>query len=438
VNNQKVAVIGAGPCGLTACKTLADYGLDYECLEASDAIGGIWNVERGHSGGYRSLQTNTSIASMSFSDFAFEQDTPTYPNAKQMLGYFKSYAEHNRLGESIRFNSRIARACPVTDGSWQLEFDSGETRNYSSLVVASGQYVRPRLPHLATAGEFSGQQLHVIDYLDVATPIDMRGKRVIVVGLGSSAAELAAELCDPNASADCASQVILSARTGRWVLPKITDGKPLDSRSPHPSARLPTVIRALPGDFGEWLARRLMSKALRTLSASFGGAQTLGLPEPEMQPWQDRPTMSIGFIPALQAGRIDVRPGITCFSGNTVHFNDGSQTEADIILYATGYQLDFPFLDTETLGCEASELALYQRISHPVHDRLFFVGCCRVMCSMWPLAEQQSRWVASLLAGKFKLPSAAHRSSNATELARSLPVMCNFYVERLRKEARGF
>lgn len=438
MTQQKVAVIGAGPCGLTACKTLADYGVAYECLEASDAIGGIWNVERGHSGGYRSLQTNTSIAGMSFSDFAFEPGTPTYPSAGQMLGYFKRYADRYRIGESIRFNSRVTSARPLADGSWQLEFDSGEIREYSSLVVASGQYVKPRLPHATTAGEYSGQHLHVFEYLDAASPIDMRGKRVIVVGLGSSAAELAAELSDPVAAAGCASQIILSARAGRWVLPKMVDGMPLDSRSPHPSTRLPSVIRALPGDLDEWLARRLMGKALRGISASFGGPQALGLPQPEMEPWQDRPTMSLDFIPALQAGRIDVRPGIERFDGNTVHFTDGSQTVADCIVYATGYQLDFPFLDRQTLGCEASELALYQRISHPIHDRLFFVGCCRVMCSMWPLAEQQSRWLASLLAGKFTLPSSANRSANATELARSLPAMCNFYVERLRKEARGF
>lgn len=129
VTKQKVAVIGAGPCGLTACKTLADYGVDYECLEASDAIGGIWNVERGHSGGYRSLQTNTSIAGMSFSDFAFEPGTPTYPCAGQMLGYFKRYADHYRIGESIQLNSRATSARPLTGGSWQLEFDSGEIRD---------------------------------------------------------------------------------------------------------------------------------------------------------------------------------------------------------------------------------------------------------------------------------------------------------------------
>lgn len=435
---QRVAVIGAGPCGLAACKTFADYGVEFDCLEASDAIGGIWNVERGHSGGYRSLQTNTSIPGMAFSDFPFEINSPTYPDADQMLRYFKRYAEHYRLGDAIEFNSRVVSARPLPDGSWQLQLDSGQAREYSSVVVASGQYVKPRQPHADTQGEFSGQHLHVSDYLDAAQPVDMRDKRVIVVGLGSSAAELAAELCNVEAAAGCASRVILSARSGRWVLPKVVDGTPLDARAPHASARLHPMIRALPDGLGQWLARRLMGRALKAVSASFGGAQALGLPEPDIQPWQDRPTMSLEFIPALQAGQIDVRAGIERFDGGTVYFSDGLHTEADIILYATGYQLDFPFLERQTLGCEAPELALYQRISHPVHEQLFFVGCCRVMCSMWPLAEQQSRWIASLLCGNFTLPPSEQRNRQAIALARALPVVCNFYVETLRKQARGF
>jgi cation diffusion facilitator CzcD-associated flavoprotein CzcO len=436
MKDGKIAVIGAGPCGLPACKALAEYGLDYECLEASDSLGGIWNIERGRGGGYRSLQTNTSTGGMSYSDFPFEDDAPTYPNAVQMLSYFERYAHHFELGENIRLRSRVIRAHPLGDGGWGVEFESGESRKYSSIIVATGQYNSPRLPHGSTTGEFTGKHLHVFDYLDATTPIDLRGKRVVVVGLGSSAAEIAAELCDLDGKGN-ASQVILSARSGRWVLPKIVDGKPMDGRTPHPATRIPVLLRALPGDSGPWLIRRLLGKALRNLSARVGDAAALGLPLPAIEPWEDRPTMSLEFIPALQKGRIDVRPGIQHFEGSTVCFTDGTQTEADVILYATGYQLDFPFLDKETLGCEAPELALYQRISHPAHQQLFFVGCCRVMCSMWPLAEQQSRWIACSLAGGFTLPDNAKRNKHAIALADSLPVICNFYIEGLRKEARG-
>lgn len=432
----KIAVIGAGPCGLAACKALAEKGLAFECLEASSGVGGIWNVERG-SGGYRSLQTNTSVPGMEFSDFPFPEDSPVFPNAEQMVAYFNRYAEHFQLRQHICFNQRVTQAEPQTDGSWCVQLDSGEQRQYSSLVVATGQYTAPRLPHDTIPGSFSGQHLHAYDYLDAGAPLDMAGKRVIVVGLGSSAAEIAAELSNPDAPVGCAAQVILSARSGRWVAPKLMEGKPMDARAPHASARMPAVIRALPGGAGQWLARRALGKALRNAWDKLGGAEGLGLPQPSIQPWEDRPSVSFDFIPALQAGRIEVRPGIVRFDGQTVVFSDGSQTEADVILYATGYALNFPFLSDDTLGCQAPELKLYQRISHPEYDTLFFVGCCRVMCSLWPLAEQQSRWLARLLAGDFKLPDSTRRLQRAVSLQRSLPIICNFAVEELRREAGG-
>jgi cation diffusion facilitator CzcD-associated flavoprotein CzcO len=438
MRDQSVAVIGAGPCGLAACKTLAEFEIPYVCLEAGTDVGGIWNIERGPGGGYRSLQTNTSTGGMAYSDFPFGEDDPTYPSAAEMVDYFQRYAKAFGVTEHIEFGKRVARATPGQGGGWRVELQGGETREFSSVIVATGQYNCPRRPHDDIPGTFAGEALHVFDYLDAATPVDCRGKRVVVVGLGSSAAELAAELSDPDSKAGYASQVLLSARSGRWVLPKIIDGAPLDARAPHPSARVPAAIRMLPGEAGAWALRRALGKMLQSLAAKHGGAKALGLPEPTIKPWEDRPTMSIGFVPALQAGRIDVRPGILAFEGDQVVFEDGTRTQADVILYATGYQLDFPYLDPETLGCPAPELALYQRLSHPVHDDLFFVGCCRVMCSMWPLAEQQSRWIARLLSGAFRLPRRAVREREAVPLASTLPVMCNFYVEGLRKEAGGF
>jgi cation diffusion facilitator CzcD-associated flavoprotein CzcO len=352
-----------------------------------------------------------------------------------MVRYFRSYAEKFGLLERIRFGHRVEHARPLEGGGWRLAFEGGESRDYRALVVATGQYNFPRRPHETIPGRFTGEQLHVFDYLDAVTPVDCRGRRVLVVGLGSSAAELAAELCDRDAEIGQASQVILSARSGRWVVPKRIDGEPLDAKSLHPSAPLPAEVRALAGDSGEWAVRRMLGTVLRAQVEKHGGANALGLPEPTIEPWEDRPTMSIDFIPALQAGRIDVRPGIRSFEGTTVHFDDGSATEADVILYATGYQLHFPYLDRESLGCDAPELALYQRIAHPVHEDLFFLGCCRVMCSMWPVAEQQSRWIAHHLSGRFELPAREERVRMAVPLASSLPVMCNFYVDALRQQS---
>ncbi len=437
MRQNKIAVIGAGPCGLAACKVLQDYGLAFECLEAGSRLGGTWNIESGGAG-YASLQTNTSTTGMAFSDFAFQEGEAAYLNAQQMLEYFQRYANHFKLNSHIRLNQRVTRAVPANDGTWDVTLATGETITYHGVIVATGQYTAPRMPHDSIAGHFAGQYLHVYDYMDATSPVDLRGKRVVVVGLGSSAAELAAELSNPPQPDMGASQVILSARSGRWVVPKISQGVPIDAQSLHPSARLPALLRAMPTAASQWLVRRAMGKMLRGRSQEMGGQEALGLPAPDIDPWEERPTLSVDFIPALQAGLIDVKPGIERFDGNIVTFTDGSTTEADVILYATGYQLNFPFLDLETLGIEDSQLALYQRVVHPNHEKLFFVGFCRAMCSLWPIAEQQSHWIARLLAEEFRLPPQSKRMRNAVPLAKSLPIMCNVYVEGLRTEAGTF
>ena len=214
----KVAVIGAGPCGLAACKVLADYGLEFECLEAGERIGGIWDLGRQPSGAYRSLHTNTSTRMMAFSDFPFAPESPVYPSAAELQQYFEEYAERFGLGAHIRFGGSVTSARPIPDGGWRLELaGNAEAHDYRALVVASGQYAAPRWPSPEPPGRFAGERLHSFDYFDPRTPFDCRGKRVVVVGLGSTAAELAAELSDPTAPLGCADRVILSARSGRWV-----------------------------------------------------------------------------------------------------------------------------------------------------------------------------------------------------------------------------
>ena len=434
-----VAIIGAGPSGLAACKTLTDYGIPVECLDARERIGGLWNVgDAIGGGGYRSLATNTSTRSMAYSDFPFPEDHPPLPRRAHAAPLLR------RLRESVRpeapHPTRTACRRGPTERGWLLAagVEGGEAKDYAAVVVASGQYSSPRRPQDEIPGTFTGDQIHVYDYMDPATPVDCRDKRVIVVGLGTSAAELATELSDPHHPVGRAAHLMMSARSGRFVMPKHAGGQPADSRAPHPSEPLPSPFRYLPPEWGAWAMRRIFGRMLRKTWDRLGGSEGLGLPEPTIDPWVTRPTLSEGFVPALQERRIDVRPGIRAFDGRSVRFTDGTETEADVIVWATGYQLDFPFLSEATLGGASSDLALYQRIAHPTHDGLFFVGLCGVMCSLWPLAEQQSRWLGRLLSGGFDLPKPRTRSRKAIELKSALPVMCNAYVEGLRREAGHF
>ncbi|MBW2388058.1 MAG: NAD(P)-binding domain-containing protein [Deltaproteobacteria bacterium] len=433
-SKDPVCIIGAGPSGLAACKVLAEAGIAFECLEAGRSVGGVWDVEGGYGGGYRSLHTNTSTQKMAYSDFPFPDDSPQFPNHSQMLDYFNAYAEHFKIRDRIQLNCRVESANPLEDGRWQIRLESGETRDYAACIVATGQYGTRRWPEPLPPGHFDGDQIHASDYLDPTTPLDCRDKRVVVVGLGSSAAEIATELAGGKAGESIASRVILSARSGRYIMPKVYKGEPLDSNAPHPTLQLPAAIRWLPRWARLHFPRSLMKKAFARIQQEVGGPTDWNLPDPAFPPWAERPTLSDGFIPALQAGRVEGKPGISAIDGSSIKFTDGSVAKADVVIYATGYRFDFPFLDRQVLGCESTELSLYQRVAHPSSRNLYFIGFTRVLCSLWPVSEQQAIWLAGVLTGSIKLPSEAERTRRAVQVAEDLPVFCNFYVLDLRAD----
>ncbi|MFP8871545.1 MAG: hypothetical protein VCB43_09035, partial [Myxococcota bacterium] len=143
-----------------------------------------------------------------------------------------------------------------------------------------------------------------------------------------------------------------------------------------------------------------------------------------------------GFIPALTEGRVQTRGAIAGVDGSKVKYVDGSNDEVDVVIYATGYELRFPFLRDEVLGREARDLALYRRVVHPSQSNLYFVGFTRVLCSLWPLSEQQAIWLAQVLKGSFDLPEATVQTKEAIQVSKETPVFCNLTVHELREDVR--
>lgn len=434
ITTDRVCVIGAGPSGLAACKTLREANIPFDCFEANRGIGGLWDIEGSQSGGYRSLHTNTSNAKMAFSDFPFPDESPQFLSHSELLDYFNAYVDRFGFREQIRTDCRVTSARPTTEGTWQIDLEEGSCQEYRACIVATGQYGTRHWPDPPTPGQFAGDQIHAADYFDPETPVDCRGKRVVVVGLGSSAAEIATELAGGQDGPTLASHVVLSARSGRYILPKLFHGQPLDANAPHPSQPLPGIVEWLPEAIRIRLLRAVMQRALGKVEQEIGRPSDWNLPNPTFGPWAERPTLSEGFIPALEAGRIESRPGIAAFDESTISFTDGSGFDADVVIWATGYRPGFAFLDDEILGCPADELALYRRIAHPSHPNLYFVGFTRVICSLWPVSEQQAKWLVGVLKGRIDLPNQARQVRHSIQVAKTLPVFCNSYVADLRRD----
>src|SRR5581483_7696645 len=189
-----VCVIGAGSSGIAATKTLSERGLEVDCYEKSDRVGGNWvfGNRNGMSSAYRSLHINTSRPRMEYSDFPMPESYPDFPHHTQIAAYFDDYVDHFGLREKITFETGVEHASLAADGGWEVELDNGETRRYDALLVANGHHWNPRWPEPPFPGSdtFAGQQLHAHSYRDNSI---FAGKHVVVLGMGNSAMDIAVE-----------------------------------------------------------------------------------------------------------------------------------------------------------------------------------------------------------------------------------------------------
>src|SRR5262245_58145659 len=186
----RVCVVGAGPAGLAATKTLCGAGLEVDCFDLSPVIGGHWVIDNpnGRSAAYRSLETNTTLAMSRFSDFAMPADWPDFPGHALVRDWFESYVDAFGFRDRILLHREVVTARPQDPSGWLVSVrgPDGATaeRRYDALLACSGNYWHPRMP--AIPGAFEGDLLHAQRYRDPRAPVDMRGKRVIVIGIGNT------------------------------------------------------------------------------------------------------------------------------------------------------------------------------------------------------------------------------------------------------------
>ena len=408
----RVCVIGAGASGLPVVKALRERGIAFDCFERSDRVGGLW-VFRNRSGLssiYRSLRTNTSTPRTAYADFPMPADYPDFPDHSQMASYLEGYADAFGLKERIAFNTTVVAARRDAEG-WSIALDSGETRRYGALVVASGHHWDPKWPEPPVPGAFDGRVLHARDYIGPEEPVGMAGKRVIVVGLGNSAIDIAEELSRPG----IAEQVYLSARRGAWILPKRILGRPID--------QLDVTQPLVP-----WQVQSLLTRLILKLFTP-APPWRYGLPRPDHPPLGAHPTISEHALERLRAGRILAKPALTHLEGRTARFSDGSAVEADVVLFCTGYRVSFPFFDTAFLSAPDNDLPLWQRMVRPGERDLFFVGLLQPLGALMPIAEAQARLIAACLAGAYDLPD---RQTMQREMERERQQAAARYVRSAR------
>jgi dimethylaniline monooxygenase (N-oxide forming) len=372
----QIAVIGAGPSGLAAAKHALEAGFGVTVFEASDALGGQWHMTAPHSGVWQGMHTNTSRAMTAFSDHPGPAGLPLHPAAEQVRDYLDDYAQAFGIVDHIRFNARVEEVRP----GWTVD---GEP--FDAVVVASGRFRKPRFP--AVVDGFRGEMLHAFEYPGHEP---FRDRATLVYGNGISGLEIASDLA-PHAP------VISAFRKPRYVIEKVVDGVSSDwqwyTLFGALEQRSLTPI--------EW-SRRQLERILQVA----GDPPDFGAPEPSEDVRVAGISLCQGYLEHVRAGRIACRPAIAAVEGNNVVFTDGSTEAVEVIVCATGYDIDIPYLDEPVWDVLGSDLALYHRTFHPDLPGLGVIGQFLVLGPYFPLLELQARWVAAVWSGEVALPDA--------------------------------
>lgn len=381
----RICVIGAGPSGIATVKNLQDQGItDVTVFEKNDQIGGNWvyDEHNEHSSVYETTHIISSKRWSQFDDFPMPDHYSDYPSHVQLLEYFKAYTAHFNLAKYIRFNTQVVSVKRTPTNQWDVVFSDEKGVHeecFDFLLVANGHHWDPLTPDYP--GEFNGKILHSHQYKKAA---DFANQRVLVVGGGNSACDVAVEI------ARVATQTTISMRRGYHIFPKFIFGKPTDDAVAR--------IRWMPA----WARQKLITLVIRILQGRY---PKYHLMKPDCGPLEIHPTINSELMYSIRHGKVSPKPGIVRYAGQTVHFTDGSQADFDTVIYATGYQISFPFFDKDQVDfSNLTTVPLYRKMMHAEFDSLYFIGLCQPQGCIWPLADYQAKIVARIISGSLKRP----------------------------------
>lgn len=349
-------------------RSLVSAGIEFDCFEASDRVGGHWHTD------YDCLHLITPRSSSGFRGDPMPDHWPDFPRRDLMLEYLEGHADRFDLRPKVTFNTPVTKIAPLGPNAaqgWRVTA-GGRSVDYSGVIVANGHNTTPRIPELP--GDFSGKTVHSGKYRN---PGDIVGDRVLVVGSGNSGCDIASELAQAN------FDVEMSIRRGHLFQPKSFYGKP---RGTLKVMKLPPVV---------------LDPVLRAMiRISVGRPENYGLPTPQAKSLNLQPPVVNSLVLHwIQHGRIVPRPEIARLDGDQVEFVDGHRSQFDTIVWATGFLPTLPFLPEQSLHLhEGMPLKVAGSIL-PAHGpgRLYFVGLCAPRGPQLPVYSDQAEVIVDMI-----------------------------------------
>lgn len=392
-------VIGAGPSGIVAVKELLECDIEnILCLEQTTTIGGVF------SRGYDSLTLTSSTTFSMFSDFWIgDHQNDRFWSKNEAVSYWKRYAEYFGVLAKIQFDSPVSRVSRLKSEGWQVEVPGRPPLTCQRLIVAIGNNSQARYPDWHAQLE-SISYSHSQDYKNAKA---FEGKRVLIVGGGESASDVALEVS--RVAEKC--WVSLRESSG-WIVPR--------KRGVHASDNAThRGVWDLPREYGAELSRSIIAVERSKGEAIFHAVADINsLVKAKNGIWGTYGTKTFSLPEAVAHHGCKIVKGITKVAdgGRVLETANGQVLKnVDMVIFCTGYLSRAPFLPKELQNYDPREL--YKQMFHPEFgDRLVFAGRARpAFGSQFGVAEMQARFCALVFSGKHALPSSCKMREIAKE-----------------------
>ncbi len=384
------AVIGAGPSGLAAARTLQRRGLPWTGYEAAPGVGGLWDIDSPRSTVYESAHLISSRSTTEYAEYPFDDSVADYPSHRELKQYFNGFADHFGLRSGFAFDTKVVRIEPDGD-EWLVTVrdvaagrDEEQTVRHAGVLVANGTLAEPNVPRFP--GTFTGEVMHTAAYKKASR---FAGKRVLVIGAGNSGCDIAVD------AVHHAEAVDISVRRGYYFVPKYLLGRPADTLNQG---------KPLPPRLKQFLDSRL-------LKLFTGDPVRFGFPKPDHKIYESHPVVNSLVLHHVGHGDIGVRKDVERFDGEEVVFVDGSRRAYDLVVLATGYHLHYPFVDPKHLNWAGPGTGtspdLHLNIFPSASRNLFVLGMVEASGLGWQGRYEQADLVAAYLDARRRRPERA-------------------------------
>ena len=336
----RFVIIGGGMAGILSAVKLLEAGFEnFTIYEKSDGLGGTWKANT-----YPGLQCDVPSHFYSYS-FALNPNwSRRYSGGAEIRAYFEDVAQRYGVDSRVVFNKEIA-AADFVDGRWYLETTDGDQDTCDFVIAATGVLHHPNIPEFDGADSFRGSMFHSADW---DHDVSIRGKRVGVIGTGSSAVQICCGVTDE------VDHLTLFQRTPQWIMP--TENPTYTSEQQeefrvHPELMEETrakVATAYTDGFANILSdadspilQATHDMCVAHLEESVTDPELREKLRPNYRAGCKRLVLAEGFYQALQKPNASVvTSGIECIEPSGVRTADGDLHELDVLVLATGFQVD--------------------------------------------------------------------------------------------------